>query len=44
MRRVVIDSAGVVVDMGRKRRLFTGAARDANGYWHTYRPDHTEIV
>ena len=29
VRRVVIDSAGVVVDMGRKRRLFTGAARDA---------------
>ena len=29
VRRVVIDSAGVVVEMGRKRRLFTGAAREA---------------
>ena len=29
VRRVVIDSAGVVVDMGRKQRLFTGALRDA---------------
>jgi hypothetical protein len=28
VRRVVIDAAGVVVDAGRKRRLFTGAARD----------------
>jgi hypothetical protein len=28
VRRVVIDSAGVVVDAGRKRRLFTGTARD----------------
>jgi hypothetical protein len=103
VRRVVINSAGVVVDVGRKRRLFTGAQRDvimmldnwctfpgcttptrhcqadhsidhqhggttatANGgpqcgrhnrlenrgytvwrdpcgYWHTYRPDGTEI-
>ncbi|HSB85173.1 MAG TPA: hypothetical protein VLD86_02635, partial [Ilumatobacteraceae bacterium] len=29
VRRVVFDSSGVVVDLGRKRRLFTGAARDA---------------
>jgi hypothetical protein len=29
VRRVVIDSAGVIVDAGRKRRLFTGAVRDA---------------
>lgn len=29
VRRVVVDSAGVVIDFGRKRRLFTGAARDA---------------
>ncbi len=29
IRRVVFNSAGVVLDMGRKRRLFTGAARDA---------------
>ena len=28
-RRVVLDSAGVVVDVGRKQRLFTGALRDA---------------
>ena len=103
IRRVVIDSAGVIVDMGRKRRLFTGNQRqavlmgstrciwpgcdqtsgrcqadhlaewqhhgetnlanaaplcprhnrwktrgysihrDANGYWHTTRPNNTEI-
>jgi len=29
IRRVVVDSAGVVVDMGRKSRLFTGPARTA---------------
>jgi hypothetical protein len=29
VRRVVLDSAGVVIDLGRKRRLFTGAAREA---------------
>jgi hypothetical protein len=29
VRRVVFDSAGVVVNMGRKQRLFTGAMRDA---------------
>ncbi len=28
VRRVVIDSSGVVVDAGRKRRLFTGVARE----------------
>ncbi len=29
VRRVVVDSAGVVVDWGRRRRLFTGPAREA---------------
>ncbi len=29
LRRVVFDTRGVVVDMGRKSRLFTGSARDA---------------
>lgn len=29
VRRAVIDSAGVIVDLGRRRRLFTGAAREA---------------
>ncbi len=29
VRRVVFDSRGVVVDMGRKSRLFTGTAREA---------------
>lgn len=29
VRRVVLDSAGVIVDVGRKQRLFTGALRDA---------------
>jgi hypothetical protein len=29
VRRVVIDSAGVVTDLGRKQRLFTGSARVA---------------
>ncbi|MCY7299635.1 MAG: HNH endonuclease [Ilumatobacteraceae bacterium] len=29
VRRVVMDSTGVVTDMGRKQRLFTGALRDA---------------
>lgn len=29
IRRVVVDSAGVVVDMGRRQRLFAGAAREA---------------
>jgi len=29
IRRVVIDGQGVVTDFGRKRRLFTGAAREA---------------
>ncbi len=29
VRRIVMDSAGVVVDVGRKQRLFTGALRDA---------------
>ncbi|HWM22515.1 MAG TPA: hypothetical protein VNO51_22680, partial [Ilumatobacteraceae bacterium] len=103
VRRVVVDSAGVVINMGRRRRLFTGNARqavllqssrcvvngcvapirccqadhmnewsrlghtdgpngapvcgrhnrlkntgyrvhrDQHGFWHTYRPDGTEI-
>jgi len=29
IRRVVMDSTGVITDMGRKQRLFTGALRDA---------------
>jgi hypothetical protein len=29
VRRVIVDDDGVVLDMGRKRRLFTGAARVA---------------
>ena len=29
IRRIVIDGQGVVTDFGRKRRLFTGAAREA---------------
>jgi hypothetical protein len=29
IRRVVYDTAGVVIDLGRKSRLFTGSARDA---------------
>jgi hypothetical protein len=103
VRRVIVDGAGVAVDVGRKRRFFTGALREAvmmqtglcvyagcsrasgrcaadhtidhqhggdtstrnggpmcnfhnprknngfsvwrdpGGYWHTYRPDGTEI-
>ncbi len=31
VRRVVFDSAGVVVDLGRTQRLFTGSARQALG-------------
>jgi hypothetical protein len=29
VRRVVFDAAGVVIDLGRRSRLFTGGARDA---------------
>jgi hypothetical protein len=29
VRRVVVDTAGVVINMGRKQRLFTGSAREA---------------
>lgn len=29
VRRVVVDSAGVVIDQGRRQRLFTGSARTA---------------
>ena len=29
IRRIVLDGAGVVTNMGRRRRLFTGAAREA---------------
>ncbi len=29
VRRVVVDAAGNVIDLGRKRRLFTGSSRDA---------------
>ena len=39
IRRVVVDSTGRVIDLGRRSRLFTGAAREAvllagnNCYW-----------
>lgn len=29
VRRVVLDGAGVTIDLGRRRRLFTGTAREA---------------
>jgi hypothetical protein len=29
VRRVVVDSAGNVIDLGRRRRLFTGSSREA---------------
>lgn len=29
VRRVVLDAAGTVIDLGRRRRLFTGSAREA---------------
>jgi hypothetical protein len=29
VRRVVLDSTGVVIDLGRRSRVFTGSARDA---------------
>lgn len=29
VRRVVLDTAGVVIDLGRRSRLFTGSSRDA---------------
>ena len=29
LRRVVVDAAGVAIDMGRRRRLFEGPAREA---------------
>ncbi len=29
VRRVVFDTAGVIIDLGRRSRLFTGGARDA---------------
>lgn len=29
VRRVVVDAAGTVIDLGRRRRLFTGSSRDA---------------
>jgi hypothetical protein len=29
VRRAVVDAAGVMVDLGRRQRLFTGAAREA---------------
>ena len=29
VRRVVMDSSGVVIDLGRKRRMYTGSAREA---------------
>ena len=40
LRRVVIDSPGVVIDLGRRRRLFTGSARTAAQlqYWRCTHP------
>ena len=35
IRRVVYDTAGTVIDLGRKQRLFTGAAREAVMLPHT---------
>lgn len=35
VRRVVIDSDGRIIDFGRRRRLFTGAAREAAIVQHT---------
>jgi len=35
IRRVVYDTAGTTVDLGRKQRLFTGAAREAVMLMHT---------
>ena len=29
VRRVVVDAAGTVIDLGRRRRLFTGSSREA---------------
>ena len=29
VRRVIVDSVGNIIDLGRRRRLFTGAAREA---------------
>lgn len=51
VRRVVVDAAGVVVDAGRKRRLFTGTAREmalllAHGCGHlgcTVRAGHCDV-
>jgi hypothetical protein len=40
LRRVVVNSAGVVIDMGRRSRLFTGSARKAAQlqYWRCTHP------
>ena len=35
LRRVVCDSSGVVIDLGRRQRFFTGAARLAATLLHT---------
>ena len=34
VRRVVIDEAGVIIDLGRRRRLFTGSAAKAAELQH----------
>jgi hypothetical protein len=36
VRRVVFDTAGTVIDLGRRRRLFAGAARDAGKLQSTH--------
>jgi hypothetical protein len=54
VRRVVFDVAGVVIDLGRRSRLFTGSSRDAvmlGDRWCLWpgcdqrsgRPDGTEV-
>ena len=39
VRRVVLDTDGVIIDLGRRRRLFTGSARSA----HCSKPPSTVI-
>lgn len=35
VRRIVIDGSGTIIDLGRRRRLFRGAAIDATLLLHT---------
>lgn len=49
VRRVVVDSAGVLVNLGRRQRLFTGPVRDAilalqpHCMWHGGRCRSTQV-